>query len=673
MSKEGYFPEIDGLRAIAVLSVVIFHAGVEKLQGGFVGVDIFYVISGYLITRLIYQSLVRETFSFAGFYARRAKRLLPAAVFVVVFSVFIGFFFLTTDAYIALAKSAIYSSLFVSNVWFMNNSGYFDLATQVSPLVHMWSLSVEEQFYFLFPFVLYFAYKSGKLCTIKIVIFTIILLSLLSSILFSQQHPNFSFYMLATRAWELGIGAAIALQPPMKSPSRSISGLLSFFGLLLITYSLVFLSESDIYPGYLALFPVIGTAFIIYSLVNNKGILNDILSRQPFLLIGKASYSIYLWHWPIVVYYRIYINQRDFNLLEVCSLVLVSIAVGYMSWRYIEVGYRYQDYSTQKVFSLTTAAVSFSVVLAGVVYLSNGFPQRISESEIAVTDAQRMWQFTCTDKVKVFTELDEEFCVIGASWDKSEKKGLVWGDSHSEHWAQLLHHEALKNNISLVIAPKYCPPYLNSAIVSEHYPKFPNFTDDCTVRNKIALDRIKDNHDIGFVIMASAWSGHLRMLYTDTQDTNKFNTDFGQVNSAIGAKLSVPAFDSLLSQLDHKKILILGDVPRPNRNLNDCAASEKTQLVRSSCDESNYKYLDYKKIKKWHQDSDEVLISMSEKYENVTTIIPSHTLCDVETCQTFINDELIYKDGNHIRRNLSNDTVNLLSKKIGLDQYLSSI
>ena len=159
MKKINYRPEIDGLRAIAVLSVIIFHAGVEQLSGGFIGVDIFYVISGYLITNIILVSLEKEEFTFSKFYVRRIKRLLPAALFMVFITVAFGALILTPDKYIELAKSAIYSNLFMANIWFMNHSGYFDLSTQVSPLVHMWSLSVEEQFYLIFPLILLVSYR----------------------------------------------------------------------------------------------------------------------------------------------------------------------------------------------------------------------------------------------------------------------------------------------------------------------------------------------------------------------------------------------------------------------------------------------------------------------------------------------------------------------------------
>ncbi len=673
MERKGYLPGIDGLRAIAVLSVVIYHAGINELSGGFIGVDIFYVISGYLITLLISKSLIEENFSFLTFYARRSKRLLPAAIVMIIFSILLGSLFLTTDAYISLSKSAIYSNIFAANIWFMNNSGYFDLSSQVSPLVHMWSLSVEEQFYLIFPFILFISYQIGKLRAVKIVIISSIVLSLAACILLSSKYPNFSFYMIFTRAWELGVGAAVVFLPKAKNENRQITLTISTIGLLLIAYSLMFISEQDVYPGHLALYPVIGSALLIYTLTNSNNFISATLSSKPFLLIGKSSYSIYLWHWPIIVYYRLYINQRDFNLIEILLLIISSIIAGYFSWKYIEERYRYLKHPPLQILTLSMVAAAFSVTLSGLVYVFEGFPQRISDSEIAITDSSVMWEFPCTENLKIIPELEEDFCVIGAPWKEGTKKGLVWGDSHSQHWAQLLNHEAIKNNISLVIAPKHCPPYLNSNIVSEHYIKFPNFTDECTKRNTIALDWVNKNENIELLILAAAWSGHARMLYTDIQPTNRSSNPIEKRDADIGASLSTPAFHQLLSQLQNKKILIIGDIPRPNKILNDCAASDHTQLIRRKCNELFYKQLDYNEIKKWHHSSDEVLLSLSSKYDNVTTIIPSKTLCTEEKCETYLNDELIYKDDNHIRRNLSTNTVVLFSKTLGLDKYISSI
>ena len=209
MSNIAYRPEIDGLRAVAVLSVIIFHAGVESMSGGFIGVDVFFVISGFLITRIVLKSIDNQSFSFSDFYARRLKRLLPAAIALIVITIAFGAFILSPNRYIELAKSGASSSLFMANIWFMKNSGYFDLSTQISPLVHMWSLSVEEQFYLFYPMLMIAANRLGGLKGIKLFIFSTLVISFVFNLWMVSRSPNFAFYMLPTRAWELAIGALI--------------------------------------------------------------------------------------------------------------------------------------------------------------------------------------------------------------------------------------------------------------------------------------------------------------------------------------------------------------------------------------------------------------------------------------------------------------------------------
>ena len=673
MKKLNYRPEIDGLRAIAVLSVILFHAGIDQISGGFIGVDIFYVISGYLITKIIVHGLENGNFSFSYFYMRRIKRILPAAVFMVIFTVILGAAILTPDKYAELSKSAISSNLFVANFWFMNNSGYFDLSTQVSPLVHMWSLSVEEQFYLIFPLILFALYSRFRMLGATLIIFLMLLVSLSLSVVLSEKYPYFSFYMLVTRAWELGIGAGLAILPSPSSSSRLYSSVIAVAGLAAIVYGLLFFSEGPVYPGYLALFPTFGTALIIYASTSNENVVKPILTTSGLVFIGRISYSAYLWHWPIIVYYRIYVNERSFDAFEACMLVLTSILVGYLSWRYVEQRFRYQQYSAKTVYFSAFSAVLLSTSVPGVVLFFQGFPARISESSADITDSKLMWTWECTEKIRLYPEINETFCVVGAPWKQAYKKGIVWGDSHSQHWAQVLHQEASTIGMSLVIAPRKCPPYLDSDIVKSHYPEFPGFTERCTFRNKVAKSWVIDNDELEVIIMAAAWSGHVRMLYTDDELANKSNAPLHSNSADVGGKLSEFALRKLLSELRDKRVLLLGEIPRPNRTLNECAFVERAELIREKCEDSEYKYLDASVIRSWHESSDKVLKTLANEFENVNVIIPGNYLCDEESCQTYVNDELIYKDGNHLRRNLSNETARLLSRKMGLHQYFSSL
>jgi peptidoglycan/LPS O-acetylase OafA/YrhL len=676
MTTSDYRPEIDGLRALAVLSVVIFHAGVDFLSGGFIGVDIFYVISGFLITRILMQSFTEQTtkpLSLSHFYSRRLKRLLPAALVMVVITLIFGATILSPNKYIELAKSAAFSNLFMANIWFMKNSGYFDISTQISPLVHMWSLSIEEQFYLLYPALLIVCAKINGISSIKIGVIILFLVSLAMSIYYSAIAPDFSFYMLPTRAWELALGALVALYATKSLNSRWLVNLLSVIAVIMMSYSLVAINHNDIYPGYLALIPTIATAIIIASLSANQNWLKFVLTLKPVLFIGKISYSVYLWHWPIVVYYRIYINERSFNLIEIFSLIVASLVVGAISWKFIEERYRYVTISPKQTYSLALKSTFAAIVLSCCVYFTQGFSARVAHELTAISDDKLMWKWTCTENIKIFTTLDESFCVVGKPWHQAKKKGIVWGDSHSQHWAQVLHYQALHNDIALVIAPRKCPAYLNQEIVKSHYPKYPNFSQSCTLRNQMTIDWLTANPDVELVILASAWSGHIRMLYTEQNKTNYSNLALEERSASVGAKLNKPAFELLLKQISGKQVLLLADIPRPNKVLNECAFTEQARLLRQPCDEQQYKFLNSKTINEWHFESDQLLEQIADEFDFVDSIIPTNHLCDQLTCQTYLNQELIYKDANHIRRNLKKESAVLLAQKIGLEAYFKQL
>jgi peptidoglycan/LPS O-acetylase OafA/YrhL len=667
-STNNYRPEIDGLRALAVLSVVVFHVDFKFLSGGFTGVDIFYVISGYLISSIIFKSLISGNFSFKNFYIRRAKRLLPAAIFTILTTLFVSYFILTPDKYVELSKSAIYSAAFMANVWFMNNSGYFDLDTGLAPLVHLWSLAVEEQFYFVFPILAVLFYKYLRTKGIVVFIFLTTVTSFVLSVTLSTKFVNFSFYMLPTRAWELGLGSIVALLhlKNIKIESRLVSNGLVFIGLMLITYGFVFLDESFSYPSYWALFPVVGTVFIIYSSVCHNGVIVKILSNPGLVFVGKISYSTYLWHWPVVVLYRIYINERHFSISESCTLLLLSLILGYLSWKHIEERFRYKKFSPLRVLTFSLASTSLVILFSLTIYLNQGFTHRIPDSIIKVTDDEQMWNYSCTEQLALLPTLHQKFCVVGLPWKESQKKGVIWGDSHSLHMAPLMHRMAIKHNMSLVIAPEGCPPYIQKPDVQSYYPKFPNFTEDCTFRNTTILDFLKKRNDIKYVVMAAAWSGQIRLLWNEKQPENRRGSLSPTERAKKGDLASKTYFTDLISELHDKEILLIGDFPRPNENLNACIYSEFSGLIRQKCKKESWQSLNSQEIIKWHLISNERLKTLGTQFENIITVIPVENLCNKSTCPTYINGEFIYKDSNHIRRNLTDDTLDKLLIQSGI-------
>jgi peptidoglycan/LPS O-acetylase OafA/YrhL len=673
-----YRPEVDGLRAVAVLSVILFHAGVTGLPGGFTGVDIFFVISGFLITKIIVNALRERRFSFMEFYARRFKRLMPAALFMLLTTVVFGYWILTPDKYVELAKSAVYASLFLANVWFANNSGYFDQAAEVSPLIHMWSLAVEEQFYLLFPLFILVSFKAGGMRGVRFAILALLVASLAASILFSAHYPNGSFYLLPTRAWQLCAGALLVFLPWQRLQLQQGPDALFITGALLIASAVVFLDAGLTYPGWLALLPVAGACLLIVSAHTPTSIGNRILSLPPLVLVGRFSYSAYLWHWPIVSYYRVYVSERQFTATETASLILASLVSGYLSYRFIEERFRYAKLPASKTIIIGGTTVAAMAAVPFAVYLLQGFPHRISIEAQSITDMDLMWKWECTEKIRPFRETDESFCVVGAPWDAATAKGLVWGDSHSLHWAPVLEPLARERGLSLLIAPLECPPYLNAAWVQESYPKFPNFTDTCTQKHLMTVAWLQAESDVSLIIMAAAWSGHLRQLYAadDAMITQMaaHATESDRKSEHMLAQMSQAALRATLDAIAQsgREVLLLGDVPRPNRNLNECAFNEFGQLLRAHCKQP-HDFLAFDEVRTFQTASNNVLRAVGEQRPDATAIIPTSLMCDEARCDTYLNGELLYKDSNHIRRNLSKETLGRLGVLLGLPNFLDGV
>lgn len=291
-----YRADIDGLRAIAVLVVIFFHAGIPGFSGGFVGVDVFFVISGFLITSIIVNEIDEGKFSIARFYERRIRRIFPALFPVIVFTVVAGAFLYDFVSFKELGKSIVATTLFSSNIHFWHQAGYFDTESIRKPLLHTWSLAVEEQFYIVFPLLLLAINRFGKKLYLPWLL-GIGLLSLFASIYGIYSNPSVTFYMVPTRAWELLAGSILALQRIPLLKSNSYRNLFSVTGFGLICYSVVCYTEATLFPGANALAPVIGASLIIYSgMEGGASTVKKFLSVKPLVSIGLISYSLYLWH-----------------------------------------------------------------------------------------------------------------------------------------------------------------------------------------------------------------------------------------------------------------------------------------------------------------------------------------------------------------------------------------
>ena len=326
-----YRPEIDGLRAIAVLPVVIFHAFPGRLPGGFVGVDVFFVISGYLITKIIYKEVRAGRFSIIRFYSRRARRIFPALILVILGCLVAGWYLLLPTEFRSLGKHTFFGSFFSQNINLLLEAGYFDSSSKEKVHLHLWSLAVEEQFYLIWPVAILLLFSVSR--TLGGII-AIVALSLAASVIASYDKPVFAFYLPFTRFWELGLGGLAAyfeVEGKLKTTSSTI---LPAAGILLIVLSFFFINENQRFPGWIAAFPVIGTVLVIAG-SSESWISKHLLSNRIAVFIGLISYPLYLWHWPVLVFLFIYAGgwaPREYRL----AAVVVSFILATLTYLYVE-------------------------------------------------------------------------------------------------------------------------------------------------------------------------------------------------------------------------------------------------------------------------------------------------------------------------------------------------
>lgn len=359
-----YRREVDGLRAIAVLPVIFFHAGFEVFSGGFVGVDVFFVISGYLITNIILDELEQGKFSLVNFYERRARRILPALFLVLLTCIPFSWILLSPADLKSFSESLIAVPIFISNLYFWKNGGYFETAGDLKPLLHTWSLSVEEQYYLLFPLFLIILWKLWKRWMWQ-TLFIIFCASLAFAHWAAYQRPELAFYLLPTRGWELLIGVFSAKFMSKSYPkefSKATSEVSGCIGLALILITVFTYSKSTPFPSLYTLVPTLGTALVIIFATNQTAV-GKFLGNKLFVSLGTISYSAYLWHQPILAYSRHWL--MDLNLLVKSFLILLVIAISILSWKYVEIPFRKTSRFKRKYVLASLFLIALTIIFLG--------------------------------------------------------------------------------------------------------------------------------------------------------------------------------------------------------------------------------------------------------------------------------------------------------------------
>ncbi len=524
-----YRREVDGLRAVAVLPVILFHAGFSSFSGGFVGVDVFFVISGYLITSLILSEQMAGRFSIIRFYERRARRILPALFFVMAFCVPFAWFWLMPSDMKSFSESLAAVSTFSSNFLFWSQSNYFDNGIGLKPLLHTWSLAVEEQYYVMFPLFIILAGRLGKRWMTGLMVAGCIL-SLVIAEWASYYRPEAGFYLLPSRGWELLFGAFAALyllgneRPSIRT--SAVSQILSFAGLALIFTAVLTYSANTPFPGHYAILPVTGTVLIILF-ATPETYAGKVLSSKPLVGIGLISYSAYLWHQPLFAFAR----HRSFvepDASLYLFLIVVTIILAFLSWKFIETPFRRPEISRKRIFLSAGAGSAFFLALGIFGWQAGGIVRQYEPGDFALLDRDVLGRYVFDRQQKLASNPFVE---------TAKPKILIIGDSFSGDIVNMLHESGLAAQLQLstyTISVTCGNLYLPAGSLIENIP--PSKRAGCMktgwYSNKKLIDLMREADRIWLV---SSWIGWTADLLPES--VRRLRRDFGNKFFVFGKKI----------------------------------------------------------------------------------------------------------------------------------------
>ena len=500
-----YREDIDGLRSIAVSLVVLHHAGIHAIPGGYVGVDVFFIISGYLITSIIFNQSLENRFSFSTFYVRRIKRLMPALFTVLFVTSLLAFLFLFPSDAQKFGWSLIWVSVYLGNFFFWReHGGYFAGNTQEAPLLHTWSLAVEEQYYLLWPLYVYFGYKWLGPKIFGALTFAGFFVAIYLSEWVTQNTIGAAYYLLPTRMFELMLGSLLAIYwRNIPELPKSVNHLLSLAGISLVIYGAFALTAFSPFPGYNALYPAVGTALLILSGKANRGVVNDVLTLKPFVFVGLISYSLYLWHWPVFVFIRYTANELT-PIVQVAGIA-ISCVLATISWKYIEAPFRSSPtVEFGKVFNnMVTKPMLALLLVSGAFIFMQGIPSRFDDNIVAMDVAYNTIpnesRAGCHVPFRDYATAPSPDCVIGSS-EGQVPAVYMFGDSHANHLSGFV--EVLADESGTLVQDytmDQCPPIFDFA-----WGYTSRIAQGCQARNDASRQYIADN-DFDFVVLAGSW------------------------------------------------------------------------------------------------------------------------------------------------------------------------
>lgn len=645
-----YRADVDGLRAIAVIAVIIFHLNPAWLPGGFVGVDVFFVISGFIITTSLYPHIDSNVFSFSDFYIKRIKRILPLFYLVVFSSLVTAYIFFLPNDFINYANSMRYASGFIANIYFEKQSGYFAPSSDSLPLLHIWSLSLEEQFYFIWPILL--------LCSTKLLskqhLLKILVASFIGLACYSQYSTLMSsssaYYLLQSRGFELLGGAILAIVSILKrernihfsSFTHNTVGIIGFASL--ITMFLLYNKEM-VFPGFSALWVVVVTCLVIFSGERQDGRTFQILSHRKVVFVGTLSYSLYLWHWPVLAFYRYFYNSFTYSDMLLCITLIVVLSL--LSWKFVEKPLRHTTIKSRwVVLFYLVLPIILSISIAKNIVGNKGYADRFPN------DVVEFYQVSL-DEFKFHKDeyevLDEEkpFQPTLLGLQSNEQRNLnafLWGDSHGGHFRSAVDMLGKEYGFSALYGGLGgCPPLLGASLLKGGEPET-----QCTDNNN-ELAKVIAQSTVKYVFLAGRWS-----MYTETTRSVGergsrvylgMNNDYSESieNSRKTFSTSLEATVKFL--IENGKVPIIFDqVPAYNFNPSNCWL-KKSMYDSFRNEDCNIHQED---VDKRQNDHKNVLSQLAKKYSEIIIINTQSVLCDGDICTSKLDGVPLYNDNNHL-------------------------
>ena len=610
-SKFSYRPDIDGLRALAVILVILYHANIPFIGGGYIGVDVFFVISGFLITSSINKEMLNKSFSFKQFYLRRIRRIIPVLVFIMLIVTIPSYLFLLANHLEIYSRTLVHTLLSTYNFYFwINNSGYFVENSEFAPLLHTWSLSVEEQFYVIWPPLLLLLHYKLNFKKRLIFISAIIILGIVLSVYLTRVDPNFAYFLLPARMFELSMGAGLAMfWEKLPDISKLRNHFISALGVLLILIPAIVLNKLSFFPGIHALWPCLGTVLLIYSgkVHDKRGFANSILQKKGLVFIGLLSYSLYLWHWPIFVFIK-YLGFDLVGFIRIFAFILTFL-LSYFSWRFVEQPFRFRyKFNFGKTIRIIILP---SVLVIGGIYAiidsKNGFPERFPN--LAEFNKKENYpnkvRKNCFGKYKV-GNCDE--CYLG--FKKDSLDGMLIGDSFANHTAAFL--DVLAKDAGLYIHDSAAGgfPLLNN-IGEAGFPSYPK---------EYAEERIQFAKKFKNVFIATNWD-----KFTN-QDSKNYQSIINTVEELIQLNKKVIIFDCLraTTQVNLHKLKLI-------KTGKKTFFSKEDLLIPFTDRPDSY-----------------IVYEIKRRFPSVIIIDLNDAMCHDGSCELQIDNTIVYRNKDHL-------------------------